>query len=92
MKRGAGRRIAVGLLVLILVAAAAVADIALMPPTVALAPALAQRAADPRHGAYVAVLGDCVACHTVRGQTPYAGGLHATLDCVWCFAPVASVN
>lgn len=75
MKRGAGRRFAIGLLVLVLVAVAAVADIVFMPPTVALSPALAQRTADPHHGAYVAVSGDCVACHTVRGQTPYAGGL-----------------
>lgn len=27
------------------------------------------------HGAYVAVLGDCVACHTAQGGRPYAGGL-----------------
>ncbi|WP_206059715.1 cytochrome c [Novacetimonas cocois] len=27
------------------------------------------------HGAYVAVLGDCMACHTVSGNTSYSGGL-----------------
>ncbi|MGZ5885240.1 MAG: cytochrome c, partial [Burkholderiaceae bacterium] len=26
------------------------------------------------HGAYLARAGDCLACHTVRGGQPYAGG------------------
>ncbi|MET0962687.1 MAG: cytochrome c [Noviherbaspirillum sp.] len=38
----------------------------------------AQPAADPaaqlRRGAYLARVGDCMACHTVRGGQPYAGG------------------
>jgi mono/diheme cytochrome c family protein len=36
---------------------------------------LAQRQADVGHGAYVAVLGDCVACHTAAGGRAFAGGL-----------------
>lgn len=75
MSSGAGRRIAIGLIVLVLIVTAAIAAIVLIPPKVTIAPALAQRTADPRHGAYVAVLGDCVACHTVAGEKPYAGGL-----------------
>ena len=27
------------------------------------------------HGAYLARAGDCIACHTAKGGTPYAGGL-----------------
>lgn len=26
------------------------------------------------HGEYVSILGDCVACHTVPGGKPFAGG------------------
>jgi mono/diheme cytochrome c family protein len=29
---------------------------------------------DAKHGAYLARVGDCVACHTAKGGTPFAGG------------------
>ncbi|MBB2179702.1 cytochrome c [Gluconacetobacter tumulicola] len=40
--------------------------------------ARAPASVDPKlveHGAYVAILGDCVACHTAQDDRPYAGGL-----------------
>ncbi|WP_347557313.1 cytochrome c [Robbsia sp. KACC 23696] len=30
---------------------------------------------DAKHGAYLARVGDCIACHTAKGGTPFAGGL-----------------
>jgi len=38
------------------------------------AAAVADRAAQLRQGAYLARAGNCMGCHTVRGDTPYAGG------------------
>jgi mono/diheme cytochrome c family protein len=37
------------------------------------APAVSS-AADPRRGAYLVRVGNCIACHTERGGTPFAGG------------------
>ena len=44
-------------------------------PAVAVSPALAARQPDITHGEYVAILGDCTACHTAPGGKPFAGGL-----------------
>ena len=44
-------------------------------PDPGLSPALATRTPDAAHGAYVAVLGDCAACHTAPGGAALAGGV-----------------
>ncbi len=44
-------------------------------PDPGLSPALASRTPDAAHGAYVAVLGDCSACHSIPGGAPLSGGL-----------------
>ena len=41
---------------------------------VLLALGLAARAQDPARGEYLARAAGCVACHTVEGGAPYAGG------------------
>lgn len=46
----------------------------LFVPALAAAPA-ADQSQLIKQGAYLARLGDCVACHTVRGGAPFAGGL-----------------
>jgi mono/diheme cytochrome c family protein len=53
----------------------AAAAVSMHVPDPGIAPSLAQRQPDVSHGAYVAVLGDCVACHTTAGGKPLAGGL-----------------
>ncbi|MBB2202626.1 cytochrome c [Gluconacetobacter tumulisoli] len=53
---------------------AAVAAIVLHRPEPRLAMAMTGTG-DARHGAYVAVLGDCAACHTAPGGTPLTGGV-----------------
>lgn len=69
MKRAA----LIGLAALVAVAAAmAVTGRGLPDPKVS--PAIASRTPDPRRGAYVAILGDCGACHSVDGGQPLAGG------------------
>jgi mono/diheme cytochrome c family protein len=73
-KRSAKRWIAAPLLVVLLGGAAAAA-VALHVPDPLIAPELAQRQPDVARGAYVAILGDCVACHTAPGGKPFAGGL-----------------
>ena len=42
---------------------------------VALAAAPVDHAAEIKRGEYLAHAGDCIACHTVRGGKPFAGGL-----------------
>jgi len=44
-------------------------------PSASIDPAIVNRQGDAVHGAYLARAGDCVACHTARGGTPFAGGL-----------------
>jgi mono/diheme cytochrome c family protein len=63
---------AAGFVAAVVVAVAAVAE---HVPDPGIAPGLVQRRPDVAHGAYVAVLGDCVACHTAAGGKPFAGGL-----------------
>jgi mono/diheme cytochrome c family protein len=62
---------------LLVVAAAVVAAvvIAVRIPDPGVPPALAQRQPDATHGQYIAMLGDCAACHTKLGGKTLAGGL-----------------
>ena len=60
---------------LIVVAAAVVVTIAIRVPDPKISAGLAERKPDVAHGAYIAVLGDCAACHTVAGGKSLAGGL-----------------
>jgi mono/diheme cytochrome c family protein len=69
------RPLLVGILILVLVAAGAVAAVALHDPQPELSQALLQRKPDATRGAYIARLGDCTACHTAPGGKPFAGGL-----------------
>jgi mono/diheme cytochrome c family protein len=53
----------------------AVAAIALYIPEPDISPAIAQRQPSVARGEYIAVLGDCVACHTAGGGRTFADGL-----------------
>ncbi|WP_158809875.1 cytochrome c [Beijerinckia sp. L45] len=64
-----------GLSALVVVGVVAVAAVALHKPEPQISDALAQRKPDVTRGAYVAVLGDCVACHTSKDGKPFAGGV-----------------
>jgi mono/diheme cytochrome c family protein len=59
----------------LVVAAAAILAFALHVPKPEISPQLAERKPDMEHGKYVAVLGDCAACHTAAGGQPFAGGV-----------------
>ncbi|MGI4983651.1 MAG: cytochrome c [Janthinobacterium lividum] len=61
--------------VVVMVAAAAAIATVVPAPKVAVAAALQQRQGDADRGAYLARVGDCIACHTAKGGTPFAGGL-----------------
>ncbi len=69
------KRAALLVLALLVAAGAAVAVTGRSLPDPKVSPAIATRTPDPRHGAYVAVLGDCAACHSVPGSPDLAGGL-----------------
>lgn len=71
-----GRWRVVGALALLVLALAAWLLLPTAPITVppsATAPDLNDRSTIER-GRYLAVLGNCMGCHTQRGQTPFAGG------------------
>jgi hypothetical protein len=59
----------------LVVAAAAILVLVFHVPNPGISPLLAQRKPDVEHGKYVAVLGDCAACHTAAGGQPFAGGV-----------------
>ena len=60
----------------LVVAAAAILVLVFHVPNPGISPLLAQRLGRMReHGKYVAVLGDCAACHTAAGGQPFAGGV-----------------
>jgi mono/diheme cytochrome c family protein len=59
----------------LIVAAAAILVLVLHVPKPKISPLLAQRKSDMEHGKYVAMLGDCAACHTAAGGQPFAGGV-----------------
>ena len=67
------RALILGVLAVIVVAAA----VLLLRPDERGAPAPAGKGDDTQigRGEYLALVGDCLACHTVRGGRPYAGGL-----------------
>jgi mono/diheme cytochrome c family protein len=69
------RRAPAVLLLALVVVGAGLAAIALHRSDPDISPALAQRQPDVAHGAYVAVLGDCAACHTAVTSQPLAGGV-----------------
>jgi mono/diheme cytochrome c family protein len=73
---GAGfpRRTRVVVALLLVGAITALFVVALHVPNPEISAGLAQRKADIDHGKYVAVLGDCAACHTTAGGKPFAGG------------------
>lgn len=91
MTRTARRRtwLAVGLVVLVLVAAVAISwvavargvhDVPREPPPAPLAILMRPIPDGPnagllRRGRYLAIAGDCVSCHTRKGGHPFAGGL-----------------
>lgn len=60
---------------LVLAGGAATASIMLRPEPLTPAPALASLDASAEKGAYLARIGNCAACHTAKGQAPYAGGV-----------------
>src|SRR5215471_5973050 len=60
-----------------IVLAVAVAVVLVLRREEAVAPSPAARSGTGEigRGEYLALIGDCLACHTVRGGRPYAGGL-----------------
>ena len=62
-------------LLLVIAAAAVVLVTVLYVPQPEISAAGSQQQGDPARGRYVAVLGDCAACHTARDGKPLAGGL-----------------
>ena len=69
------RRWTIAALVVVVVAAIAVPMIGLRTPDPGISPSIAQRRPDAARGEYIAVLGDCAACHTAPGGKPFAGGV-----------------
>jgi mono/diheme cytochrome c family protein len=70
------RRVVIGLVLLLALAAAAIA-LAWPREEFIASSSTADHAATPANiarGAYLARAGDCMACHTARGGVPYAGG------------------
>lgn len=95
MKKGTSRHILCRLLGGgALAGALCVALLAVLPPigNPQIAAELTTRASNPDHGAYVAVLGDCVACHTVPGGVPFAGGRSFSLPFGTIFSPNITPN
>ncbi|HEY4030424.1 MAG TPA: cytochrome c [Caulobacteraceae bacterium] len=74
-----------GLVAALAIGTGVVIAVARHVPGPGLSPAIASRTPDPKHGAYVAVLGDCVACHTAAGGKPLAGGVafNTPVGAVW---------
>ncbi|WP_066265124.1 c-type cytochrome [Hydrogenophaga palleronii] len=77
--RSLGRKIGLAFGLLLLAGIAAFAWLAWPAQPIAIEPAThTSRADDPatiERGRYLSVLGNCQACHTTRGGTPFAGGL-----------------
>ncbi|SDR26204.1 Cytochrome c, mono-and diheme variants [Paraburkholderia fungorum] len=64
-----------GVAVVAVVAVGALWAFASVQPSASVNPAFTTRQGDAVHGAYLARVGDCVACHTAKGGAPFAGGL-----------------
>ncbi|QGZ64653.1 cytochrome c [Paraburkholderia acidisoli] len=69
------KKIITGVVAVGVVAVGALWAFASVTPNVTVDAAVANRAGDPVHGAYLARAADCIACHTAKGGTPFAGGL-----------------
>lgn len=69
------RKIILGVVAAGVVAVCALWAFASVTPGANVDAALATRKGDAVHGAYLARAGDCIACHTAKGGTPFAGGL-----------------
>lgn len=69
------RKMIKGVAAVAVVAVGALWAFASVQPSAAIDPAIAARQGDAVHGAYLAKVGDCVACHTAKGGAPFAGGL-----------------
>jgi mono/diheme cytochrome c family protein len=69
------RKMIKGVAAIVVVAVGALWVFASGHPDASIDPAIAARHGDPIHGAYLARAGDCIACHTAQGGTPFAGGL-----------------
>jgi mono/diheme cytochrome c family protein len=76
---------AASLVTALAVGAGVVVAMARHVPDPGLSSAIASRTPDARHGAYVAILGDCAACHTAAGGKPLAGGraFNTPVGAVW---------
>jgi mono/diheme cytochrome c family protein len=68
-------RIVLGVLVIALVGLGIGLAIVLPAPLPRISPQLAARTPSVTHGAYLAIAGDCAACHTRPGGPAFAGGL-----------------
>ncbi len=69
------RRVLATLSLVALAGGLAVVAFVLHHPSAELSRSAAARIPNVAHGEYVAVLGDCTACHTIGGGKPFAGGL-----------------
>jgi mono/diheme cytochrome c family protein len=68
------RTILIGVAILVVVVAGAIAALVLHDPQPQLDASLVARTPNVDNGAYVALLADCAACHTTAGGKPFAGG------------------
>jgi mono/diheme cytochrome c family protein len=69
-----GRWMIAALLLVVAVVAVVLVSV-LYVPQPEISAAISPQKGDPARGRYVAVLGDCAACHTAPGGKPFAGGL-----------------
>jgi mono/diheme cytochrome c family protein len=69
------RAILIGAAALVVVVAGAIAALVLHDPQPPLDVSLIARKPSIDNGAYVALLADCAACHTIASGKPYAGGV-----------------
>ena len=69
------KKIVIGTAAAVVVAVGALWAAASARPAVTLSQAALDARGDAKHGAYLARVGDCVACHTAKGGAPFAGGL-----------------
>jgi mono/diheme cytochrome c family protein len=69
------KKLVTGVVAVGVVAVGALWAFASVTPDVKVDAAVASSKGDAVHGAYLARAGDCVACHTAKNGTPFAGGL-----------------
>jgi mono/diheme cytochrome c family protein len=76
---------AAGVVAALAVGASIAVAVARHIPDPGLSPGVASRTPDAKHGAYVAILGDCASCHTAAGGKPLAGGraFNTPVGAVW---------